>query len=294
MKTVGLFNPSSPSYSPINMERITAWFQSKGLNIIQSEHLFSYERFLSGTDAERAADVMDLFQNKNVDMMIALKGGYGSARILDLLDFDKIAQHKKTLIGFSDTTALQLGLLAKVGLKSWTGLSPRRDIADAQTMDQLLSKSFDLFLSGGSVSLQLQPLTKTASKDISAPLIGGTLSLFCELLGTPYLPDCTGALLFLEDVKEEPYKIDRMLTQLRLSDILSKAAGVIFGDFYKCISSDENDGLMIEVLTDLAERLPEVPMWTGLPYGHSDTRIIMPIGYTGHIQKNTLLFDYHT
>lgn len=294
MKTVGLFNPSSPSYSPINMERITAWFQSKGLNIIQSEHLFSYERFLSGTDAERAADVMDLFQNKNVDMMIALKGGYGSARILDLLDFDKIAQHKKTLIGFSDTTALQLGLLAKVGLKSWTGLSPRRDIADAQTMDQLLSKSFDLFLSGGSVSLQLQPLTKTASKDISAPLIGGTLSLFCELLGTPYLPDCTGALLFLEDVKEEPYKIDRMLTQLRLSGILSKAAGVIFGDFYKCISSDENDGLMIEVLTDLAERLPEVPMWTGLPYGHSDTRIIMPIGYTGHIQKNTLLFDYHT
>lgn len=294
MKTVGLFNPSSPSYSPINMERITAWFQSKGLNIIQSEHLFSYERFLSGTDAERAADVMALFQNLNVDMMIALKGGYGSARILDLLDFDKIAQHKKTLIGFSDTTALQLGLLAKVGLKSWTGLSPRRDIADAQTMDQLLSKSFDLFLSGGSVSLQLQPLTKTASKDISAPLIGGTLSLFCELLGTPYLPDCTGALLFLEDVKEEPYKIDRMLTQLRLSGILSKAAGVIFGDFYKCISSDENDGLMIEVLTDLAERLPEVPMWTGLPYGHSDTRIIMPIGYTGHIQKNTLLFDYHT
>ena len=294
MKTVGLFNPSSPSYSPINMERITAWFQSKGLNIIQSEHLFSYERFLSGTDAERSADVMDLFQNKNVDMMIALKGGYGSARILDLLDFDKIAQHKKTLIGFSDTTALQLGLLAKVGLKSWTGLSPRRDIAEAQTMDQLLSKSFDLFLSGGSVSLQLQPLTKTASKDISAPLIGGTLSLFCELLGTPYLPDCTGALLFLEDVKEEPYKIDRMLTQLRLSGILSKAAGVIFGDFYKCISSDENDGLMIEVLTDLAERLPEVPMWTGLPYGHSDTRIIMPIGYTGRIQKNTLLFDYHT
>lgn len=291
MKTIGLFNPSSPSYSPIDMEKLKVWFEKKGFEIKQAPHLFSYERFLSGTDAERAADVMALFEDKSIDVMLAMKGGYGSARILDLLDFDKIKQNKKTLIGFSDTTALQLGLWAKAGLKSWTGLSPRRDIADAQEVDKMLEKSFDLALKDGSISLSLQPLSKK-HPDMSGILVGGTLSLVSELVGTPYQPDFLGCLLFLEDVMEEPYKVDRMLTQLRLAGIFDQVAGVIFADFYKCISSDENDGTMMEVLMDLAERLPDVAMWTGLPYGHSNTRIIMPIGSMGQISKNTLSFKY--
>ena len=291
MKTIGLFNPSSPSYGPIDMEKLTAWFEKKGFKIKQAEHLFSYERFLSGTDKERAADVMALFQDKDIDVMLAMKGGYGSARILDLLDFSKIKRNKKTLIGFSDTTALQLGLWAKAGLKSWTGLSPRRDIADSQKVDKMLEKSFDLALKGGSISLSLQPLSKS-HKDVSGTLIGGTLSLISELIGTPYQPKFKDCLLFIEDVMEEPYKIDRMLTQLRLAGVFDQVAGVIFADFYKCISSDENDGTMMEVLMDLAERLPHVAMWTGLPYGHSDTRIIMPIGSVGQISQDTLSFKY--
>ena len=291
MKTIGLFNPSSPSYSPINMDKINAWFAQKGFEVKQASHLFSYERFLSGTDKERAADVMDLFKDKDVDVLLAMKGGYGSARILDLLDFDVIVQNKKPLIGFSDTTALQLGLWAKAGLKSWTGLSPRRDIADLESPDKMLEKSFDLALKSGSISLSLQPLSKI-HKNISGTLIGGTLSLVSELIGTPYQPNFNGCLLFLEDVMEEPYKIDRMLTQLRLADIFNQVAGVIFADFYKCISSDENDGTMTEVLMDLTERLPNVAMWTGLPYGHSNTRIIMPIGSTGEIKNDTLSFKY--
>ncbi|MBO5997667.1 MAG: LD-carboxypeptidase [Alphaproteobacteria bacterium] len=291
MKTIGIFNPSSPSYSPINMEKINAWFKEKGFDVAQATHLFSYERFLSGTDKERASDVMELFKDKNIDLMLAMKGGYGSARILDLLDFDEIKKNKKPLIGFSDTTALQLGLWAKAGLKSWTGLSPRRDIADAVNVDKMLEKSFDLVLKNGSISLALQPLSKK-HKDVSGALIGGTLSLVSELIGTAYQPDFKNCLLFLEDVMEEPYKIDRMLTQLRLAGVFDQVAGVIFGDFYKCISSDENDGLMVEVLMDLSERLPNVQMWTGLPYGHSDTRIIMPIGSQGQISKDTLSFEY--
>ena len=291
MKTIGLFNPSSPSYSPIDMDKLKIWFKEKGFEIKQSPNLFSYERFLSGTDAERASDVMSLFEDKSIDVMLAMKGGYGSARILDLLDFDKIKKNKKTLIGFSDTTALQLGLWAKIGLKSWTGLSPRRDIADAEHVDKMLEKSFDLALKNGSISLALQPLSKK-HKDVSGTLIGGTLSLVSELIGTPYQPEFKDCILFLEDVMEEPYKVDRMLTQLRLSGVFDQVAGVIFGDFYKCISSDENDGTMTEVLMDLAERLPDVAMWTGLPYGHSDTRIIMPIGSTGQINKDTLSFKY--
>lgn len=291
MKTIGLFNPSSPSYDPINMDALKNWFEQKGFQIKESPNLFSYERFLSGTDTERANDVMALFTDKDVDILCALKGGYGSARILDLIDFDMISKNKKTLMGFSDTTALQLALWAKCGLKSWTGLSPRRDIAKTTPTDKMLEKSFDVCMKGGSMSLNLQTLTPY-HPDVNGTLVGGTLSLVCELIGTPYQPDFSNCLLFLEDVMEEPYKIDRMLTQLRLAGIFDKVNGVIFGDFYKCISSDENDGTLTEVLLDLAERLPNTPMWIGLPYGHSDTRLILPIGNQAKIENNTLSFCY--
>lgn len=292
MKTIGLFNPSSPSYEPIDMDALKNWFEQKGFQIKESPNLFSYERFLSGSDTERASDVMALFCDASIDMLCALKGGYGSARILDLLDFDVISKNKKPLMGFSDTTALQLGLWAKCGLKSWTGLSPRRDVAKTTPTDKMLEKSFDVCLKGGSMSFSLQSLTPY-HPDISGPLIGGTLSLVCELIGTPYQPDFTNSLLFLEDVMEEPYKIDRLLTQLRLAGVFDKVNGVIFGDFYKCISSDENDGTLTEVLLDLAERIPDTPMWMGLPYGHSNTRVILPIGNQAKIEKNTLSFNYN-
>ena len=291
MKTIGLFNPSSPSYDPINMDALKNWFEQKGFQIKESPNLFSYERFLSGTDIERANDVMALFTDKDVDILCALKGGYGSARILDLLDFDMVSKNKKPLMGFSDTTALQLALWAKCGLKSWTGLSPRRDIAKNTSIDKMLEKSFDVCMKGGSMSLNLQTLTPY-HPDVNGTLVGGTLSLVSELIGTSYQPDFTDCLLFLEDVMEEPYKIDRMLTQLRLAGIFDKVNGVIFGDFYKCISSDENDGTLTEVLLDLAERLPNTPMWIGLPYGHSDTRLILPIGNQAKIENNTLSFCY--
>ena len=292
MKTIGLFNPSSPSYNPVDMDSLKKWFEQKGFQIKESPNLFSYERFLSGTDEQRAKDVMSLFCDKNIDMLVALKGGYGSARILDLLDFTFISNNKKPLMGFSDTTALQLGLWAKCGLKSWTGLSPRRDVAKTEPTDKMLDKSFDVCMKGGSMSLSLQTLTPY-HPDRTGTLIGGTLSLVSELIGTPYQPNFKGCLLFLEDVMEEPYKIDRMLTQLRLSGIFDEVAGIIFGDFYKCFSEDENDGNITEVLLDLAERLPNTPMWTGLPYGHSDTRIILPIGNEAKIENNVLSFSYN-
>ena len=291
MKTIGLFNPSSPSYNPVNMDALKNFFAKYDLSVKESKNLFSYERFLSGTDQERASDVMDLFMDKDVDMLCALKGGYGSARILDLLDFDVISKNKKPLMGFSDTTALQLGLWAKTGLKSWTGLSPRRDVAKETPVDKLLEKSFEQCLKGGSMSLSLQTLLPHKTQ-VQGTLIGGTLSLVSELIGTPYQPNFKGTLLFLEDVMEEPYKIDRMLTQLRLAGVFEQVSGVIFADFYQCLSSDDNDGTITEVLLDLAERLPNVPMWMGLPYGHSDTRVILPIGVEGKIENNTLSFNY--
>ena len=290
MTTVGIFNPSSPSSTPIDKNLIESWFQKKGLSVIFAEHLLEKNRFLAGTDEERAGDIHSLLKNPEVDILLALKGGYGSGRLLDLLDYNLIKEHPKPLIGFSDTTALQLGIYAKTGLISYTGLSPRRDITETG-VDFLIEQSFNMYLSQKSFSVSLQNMGK--QKETEGILIGGTLSLIDELIGTPYQPDFTDKILFLEDVMEEPYKIDRMLTHLRLAGIFNQVKAVIFGDFYQCISSDKEDGTIQDVLEDFHTRFMNVPMYQGLNYGHGPSRLILPIGVKGCINKeNILIFKY--
>lgn len=290
MTTIGLFNPSSPSGTPIDLPLIKDWFQRQGLPVICAEHLLNADRFLAGTDEERAQDIQALFLNPKVDLLIALKGGYGSGRVLDLLDYDLIRQHLKPLIGFSDTTALQLGLYAKTGLVSYTGLSPRRDITETG-VDMLIEQSFKMYRARKSFSVSLQAMS--TPKAVKGTLIGGTLSLVDALIGTPYQPNFTDKILFLEDVAEEPYKIDRMLTHLRLAGILDQVQAVVFGDFYKCVSSDKNDGTMQDVLNDLQARVPNTPMYQGLNYGHGPSRLLLPIGLEGNLtEENVLFFQY--
>lgn len=290
MTTVGLFNPSSPSGTPIDLPLIKDWFQRQGLPVICAEHLLNADRFLAGTDEERAQDIQALFLNPKVDLLIALKGGYGSGRVLDLLDYDLIRQHLKPLIGFSDTTALQLGLYAKTGLVSYTGLSPRRDITETG-VDMLIEQSFKMYRARKSFSVSLQAMS--TPKAVKGTLIGGTLSLVDALIGTPYQPDFTDKILFLEDVAEEPYKIDRMLTHLRLAGILDQVQAVVFGDFYKCVSSDKNDGTMQDVLNDLQARVPNTPMYQGLNYGHGPSRLLIPVGSEGSIDSDNILFFHY-
>ena len=291
MKTLGIINPSSPAYNNLDMDAIQHWFADKGWTTKQSRNLFKTDRFLAGSDEQRASDIHQMFTDKKIEMIVALKGGYGSGRLLDLLDYSLIKKNAKPLIGFSDTTALQLALWAKAGLISYTGLSPRRDIT-AKGVDSLIDTSFSLFLAQKPLSIELHPM-QNDTKDITATLVGGTLSLITELIGTPYCPNYRNTLLFIEDVGEEPYKIDRMLTQLRLSGILDKVKGLIWGNFYKCLSSDENDGTLEQVLADLHSRMPDLKIWTGLPYGHNDSRVILPIGGKVRLKGGkTLIVSY--
>ena len=146
-------------------------------------------------------------------------------------------------------------------------------------------------LSENSLSTALIPMNN-ACKDISGVLIGGTLTLIDKLLGTPYCPDFKDCLLYIEDVAEEPYKIDAMFSHLRLAGIFEQVKGIIFGQFEKCIASDKNDGTIEEVLTDLCNHCPNTAFWMGLPYGHIPSHIIMPVGVAGTIQNNTLSFKY--
>ncbi len=271
MKKMAIISPSSPSQE-LDTQKIAEALKKYGYEPIYGHAAFDKERFLAGIDEVRADDIMWAFIDKSVDAIMTLRGGYGSARVLDKIDYKFIAKHKKPLFGFSDATALQLALWKKSKLVSYSGIQASF-LPD--TIDKGLDKTFDALLTGKKISWQgLTPVTKGIT---SGRLIGGTLSLITSLLGTPYEPDFKNAILVLEDVGEEPYRVDRMLTQLRLAGIFATIKGVVLGDWHKCTSKDKNDGDIEAVLMEHFSHL-HVPVVKGFPYGHGIKGTVFPIG----------------
>ena len=209
LKKMAIISQSSFT-SEYDEQKVRLALKSFGYEPVYGENVFEYNRFLAGSDDKRAEDVMWAFTDKTIDAVMTLRGGYGSARLLDKLDYKQIAKHKKPFFGFSDATALQLALWQKSKLISYSGLQA------SFLQDKLkepMKESFKAFLSGKKVVwTDLTPVTAAKAKGV---LIGGTLSLIVSLIGTPYEPDFKKAILVLEDVGEEPYRVDRMLSQLR-------------------------------------------------------------------------------
>lgn len=233
-------------------------------------------RFTSGPDSERAAAIMAAFRDPGVDAVFSARGGYGSGRLLDRLDFAGIAANPKPFIGFSDCTALQLALLARAQLVSFTGTSVFPEFRDGEP-DALIAATLWPLLQGQAIEVGCAEVLRPGQA--RGPLVGGCLSLVVSLIGTGYMPDLTGAVLLLEDVNEEPFRVDRMLTQLRHAGVFSDIAGLVFGRFRGCKPKDEADGAVADVLSEAADRV-DGPVVGGVPYGHELPRCVLPVGAT--------------
>ncbi|MBQ9090123.1 MAG: LD-carboxypeptidase [Alphaproteobacteria bacterium] len=288
MTNVTIVAPSSPiEITQQEKETILNWFSAHGFQAQFAPHCFEQNRYLAGTDINRAEDINKAFADNQTDVIIALRGGYGSPRILDKLDYKMIRQHKKPFIGFSDLTALQMALYHQVQLPSYTGFNANFILKPmGSEMEKTLLKA-----------LRGEPLTVTGLKHIIpgtayAPVLGGTLTLLCGLLGTSYMPNLTDTILVVEDVHEEPYRIDRMLNQLRLAGSLSQLAGVIIADCSDCTAKDSADGTVIDVFNDYFGN-KKIPVVTHFPYGHTQDHIVFPLGCNARLDANkgTLIFD---
>ena len=228
--------------------------------------------FLAASDEQRLADLHAAFADPAVAAVLCLRGGYGCQRLLGRLDTELLRRHPKLLIGYSDITTLH-GLRASLGLTGLHAPMPTSDllhadaVADAQALFELLHRgqwAGDV-LAGASTS---HPLDQ--GKVASGRLVGGNLAVFAALLGTPWLPDCAGALLFLEDIGEEPYRVDRLLSQLRQAGVLDAAAGFLLGSFTGAEAADA-------VLADYLQRLGK-PILAGWPAGHGRPNRPLPLG----------------
>ncbi len=272
--TIGLVTPSSPMQEG-RLELGITYLESKGFKVKAGPHVHDADRFLAGKDCDRAKDIMDFFCDESVKAIMATGGGYGAQRILPFLDIDKIRANPKWVTGFSDTTALQLGLLARAGIASCTGFI-FRDL-DGQPLDALIEKTLMACLFGE--SYQINEGTLVISGKAEGSLVGGNLGCLVALMGTPYQPNFKDCVLLIEEVWAEPYKIDSMLSQLELAGVFGQITGLIWGQFERCDAHHfpDRDGTVDDIIDEWSKRV-QVPCIKEFPYSHRDRRCVLPIG----------------
>jgi muramoyltetrapeptide carboxypeptidase len=277
---IGLVAPAGHLDRESQVEDTRRELELLGFRSRPGRHVLARHGYLAGTDEQRAEDLMAMFLDDDVDAVLALRGGWGCARLLPLLDYEAIRAHPKPLIGYSDITALLLAVYARSGVVTFHG-PVGRSTWNEQTVEsfrQVLVRRGKLYLSA------VPP--ETARRDgyqpirsgmADGPLVGGNLSVVSALAGTPYLPDFAGHVVFFEEVSEDIYRIDRMLTQLRLSGAFDEAAAVVFGQCRSCATAEVPGDGLAWLLRDHFGR-GRRPAWTGAPIGHVSPVYTLPIG----------------
>ncbi|MDE2404594.1 MAG: LD-carboxypeptidase [Sphingomonadales bacterium] len=292
---VGLIAPASSDDEPHHLEAAQQTVRGMGLVPVTGRHVADRYGYLSGTDRDRAADINALFADPEVRAIFVIRGGWGSARLLPLIDWNVVRRHPKLLVGSSDTTALHLAIAAKAGFPSIHAPNVGNRW-EAVSWDSFWRLAFtgETPLLGRDGPDPGQPPGQNPGQDAAADrwrtttiragkargrLLGGNLTVLATLMGTPWLPDFRGAILFLEDVGEAEYQIDRMLNQLALAGVLDRVAGVVFGQCTRCTSPYPGYAgfTLPQVLDQYLSRL-RVPSFSGANFGHVSNQLSLPVG----------------
>lgn len=285
--TIGIISPSSPQRDEERLKCGVRYLESLGYQVKIGHHVYArHGGYLAGTDEQRAEDLHSMFRDPDVSAIFCARGGYGCARILPLVDFGLIRRHPKIFVGFSDVTVLQLALLKRTGLVTFSGAMPSVDMADG--FEPIAEEQFWRVLTERRRPGALrQPLALNIIRRgrTEGRLLGGNLSVLVSLLGTGYLPELGGSILALEDVGEATYRIDRMLLQLSMATARRPAAGVIYGSWSQAESSSGSTPHR-DVEEVLQERLDIAagPILSNLLYGHQAQKFTLPIGVMARLE----------
>ncbi len=280
--TIGIIAPASPSHGEDAADGVR-WLTEQGFRVIMGHSTSQQFGYLAGRDEERAADLHQMFACPDVDGIICLRGGYGTMRLLDMIDFEIIRQNPKVFVGYSDITALHTAINQRTGLITFHGPMVESDLqAEMPTytgehfLQALTSEEpLGLILHPSEEEQEQRFITKGTAE---GRLTGGNLSLIAATMGTPYEIDTTGKILCLEDVGEAPYRIDRMLTQLLLGGKLQSAAGIVVDRFSRCDEEGRTGSFTVEEV--LTERLGGLgkPVLMNILFGHTPVKATLPLG----------------
>jgi len=256
------------------LDRAAQLFAGKGWHVHAGDSCFERHERFAGTDELRAGELQAFCSDKRYDLIVCARGGYGMSRLLDRLDFDAIACAQRAIVGYSDFTAFNLAYLARAGGVSLHGPGAS-DFGASEPHAQTLSAFFSTLCNPAhTVCFE----TESVNLQCQGTLWGGNLALVCALIGTPYLPKVRGGILFLEDVNEPAYKIERMLLQLLQAGILQKQSAILLGAFEPVVSMPNDNGYSLSSVLSLMRAKLNVPILTGLPFGHVPYKVTLPIG----------------
>lgn len=270
-----LFSPSSAIVEPAALDLARERLRGLGFRTtVDRTALAVHERF-AGTDKQRLA-ALQRAQKQRHPIVMATRGGYGLGRLLPQIDWQAVADSGKLFIGHSDFTAFNLALLAQTGAVSYTGPSAIPDFGQ-KTFDDLTA---DLFMEVMREELEVLSFESAGSDAVDARgiLWGGNLAMLTSLLGTPYMPDIDGGVLFLEDVGEHPYRVERMLSQLLYAGVLARQQAIVLGRFTEYRLAAHDNGYTMDSVIAWLRSVCHVPVVTGLPYGHVKLKATLPVG----------------
>lgn len=285
--TIGIVAPASCSSKEKVLEAKKN-IEEIGFNVVLGESTLKKWHSFSDTDENRAKDINEFFKNPSIDAIMCMRGGYGSNRLVEHLDLEAIRNNPKIFIGYSDITTLHLIFNEKLDLITFHG-----PMAVSNFLDGYSEKTYESFI---------KSVTSTSNYEINnfdkkieiinsgrakGKLVGGNLTTLVSTLGTKYDIDYNGKILFLEDIGEKTYRIDRLLNHLKKYGVFSKIKGLILGDFKNCDKSSPEDMSLEEVFEDYFKKLT-IPVIKNIQSGHCDSMVTLPLGAMCEIDSETL------
>jgi len=287
---IGIISPASRPSDLDKLERGMEYLRQMGFIPVPGKHISEQRGYLAGEDSSRLADLNDMFESDDINAIICSRGGYGAPRILDQLNFDTIARNPKIFIGYSDITILGLGIFSQtnmvtfsgpmVAVEMGTGINP---FTETSLWDQI-SAQRDGHILRNPQDQELQVL-----KDGSAEgrLVVGCLSVMMGLFGSKYMPDLDDTILVIEDIDEDPYRIDRYFSQMRLAGVFDKINGLVLGQFIDCHPGDETKPTLLleDVIWDYVKDL-NIPIIKNFAYGHGEVKHTLPVGVKARVNTS--------
>jgi muramoyltetrapeptide carboxypeptidase len=287
-KHIYIYSPSSAVRDKAAVRRGVARLRAMGHDVeVDASALASHMRFAGDDDTRLEA--IHRAAASGADVAIITRGGYGLTRLLPAIRYKAVAraiERGTRFVGLSDFTAFQSAVLAETGAVTWAGPAVGEDLGVEGEPDEIMLACFEDLVSGQGegTGWQLPSAERTDSfRDVQGVLWGGNLSILATLAGTPWMPQIKGGILFIEDVHEHPYRVERMLTQLLYTGVLAQQKAVLFGHFtnYKPVPHDK--GFRLKTVIDRLRGQIKAPVFTALPFGHVPTKVALPVGAKVHL-----------
>jgi len=276
---IGVISPAGP-VNKSDLQPGLAILESSGFRVRLAPHVYDSVDYLAGKDGDRLEDLHSMLKDQEVKAVFCARGGYGSLRLLEKISYGLLKETPKIIVGYSDITALLMAINSKTGLVTFHGPMVRElALGDNGNWESLLR----LLTSDQQTRHDLNECSVLVPGKAKGTLIGGNLSLICHLLGTPFLPSLEDSILFIEDRGESLYRLDRMLTHLKLTGQLKGITGLIAGQFQECGHMADINRLLLDIVSEL-----DIPIATGFPMGHGLKNIALPLGLTADVDTELM------